>query len=87
MRTQPEPLPAAVLRILGTGLPRCSLCHGDGVVVLMSFTGPVIRPCQCVAGTPKRGRPAGPDLWVSQPVWRRPPLRASRPTSRRRTAG
>jgi hypothetical protein len=84
MRTQPEPLPAAVLRILGTGQPDCRRCCGDGVVVLVSFTGPVFRPCECVVGRSERRRPAGPDLWISQP---KHGARPSRPTLRRRVAG
>lgn len=49
MRTQPEPLPAAVLSILGTGQPGCRRCGGDGVLVVTSLSGPAFRPCACVA--------------------------------------
>lgn len=79
-----ERVPRKVFELLGTGRPDCRRCCGDGVVVVVSFTGPVFRPCACLAGKGTRCRPAGPDLWVSQP---KHGARSPRPTLRRRAAG
>jgi hypothetical protein len=45
--------------------PGCRRCHGDGVVVLVSLSGPAFRPCACVANT-RRPRLLGRSLWESQ---------------------
>jgi hypothetical protein len=61
-----ERLPRAVRALLGTGRADCRRCHGDGVLVLVSLSGPAFRPCRCITARERGGLPASLRAFVPE---------------------